>query len=374
MQKYTLFILLSIFASIQSYGQAHGTNGYKVIVDAGALNPSARKIYLNILKMTDSGLVVVIDSAVLKSGKATFKGTVSEPVLCRLQTGRFGAIGSFCLSNNMIFIGTGSNITRLRVRGAPYQKDFEMLNRREASYHPFIGKLNEDYLTAMHAKDGVKAAKINQEIIAANTKMLDDVYGSYIKHHTSALSIYAFRRLMSDDQAKMKMYYKMLPAALKKLPTALYVKAQIDTKDALAIGQIAPEIIEPDTSGNIVSLSSFKGKYVLVDFWASWCHPCRAESPYMIKAYNDFQSKNFIILSVSMDDTRTRGAWRNAIQTDKVGGWPQLADLKAFNSPVAIRYNIHSIPQNYLIDPDGKIIATDLRGEELENRLAKILK
>jgi peroxiredoxin len=137
------------------------------------------------------------------------------------------------------------------------------------------------------------------------------------------------------------------------------------------VGKLAPEIILPDVNGKEVKLSSFKGKYVLVDFWASWCAPCRRESPFLVQAYNKFRNKNFTILGVSLDDSKEE--WINAIQNDGLA-WTQISDLKEMNGKAVSLYRIEAIPFNVLVDPEGKIIAESLRGERLEEKLEEVLK
>jgi peroxiredoxin len=137
-----------------------------------------------------------------------------------------------------------------------------------------------------------------------------------------------------------------------------------------AIGTAAIDFTQQDTSGKDVSLSSFKGKYVLIDFWASWCGPCRMENPNVVEAYKKFSNKNFTVLGVSLD--RARAPWIQAIKEDNLT-WTQVSDLQYWNNAVARLYNIQSIPQNFLIGPDGKIIAKNLRGTALESKLCELL-
>jgi peroxiredoxin len=133
---------------------------------------------------------------------------------------------------------------------------------------------------------------------------------------------------------------------------------------------MAPDFTMNDTTGNPVSLSSFRGKYVLVDFWASWCGPCRAENPNVVKAYNEYKGKNFTILGVSLD--KTKDAWEKAIKDDHLA-WNQVSDLQYWDNAAAKLYGVQAIPANFLIGPDGKIVAKNLRGDALENELSKIL-
>jgi peroxiredoxin len=140
---------------------------------------------------------------------------------------------------------------------------------------------------------------------------------------------------------------------------------------AVKIGQVAPDFTLPDLSGKATSLSSFKGKYVLVDFWASWCKPCRMENPNVVQAYNTYKNKNFTILGVSLD--RTKDAWAKAIQADGLT-WTHVSDLKFWESAVVPLYGLNSIPSNMLLDPEGKVIAVGLRGPELQAKLQEVLK
>ncbi|RZJ89423.1 MAG: TlpA family protein disulfide reductase, partial [Chryseobacterium sp.] len=131
------------------------------------------------------------------------------------------------------------------------------------------------------------------------------------------------------------------------------------------------EFTLPDANGKEFKLSSMKGKYVLVDFWASWCVPCRAENPFLLKAYSELKDRNFEIVGVSLDDNRAN--WLKAVETDKLP-WTQVSDVKGFKTDVAVRFGITAIPQNVLIDPDGKVIAKDLRGEDVNKKIASFIK
>ncbi len=140
---------------------------------------------------------------------------------------------------------------------------------------------------------------------------------------------------------------------------------------ASMIGQVAPDFVLPDPAGKQIHLSSFKGKYVLVDFWASWCGPCRQENPNVVAAYHQYKGKNFTILGVSLD--KEKGAWMKAISDDQLS-WTHVSDLKFWESAVVPLYGINAIPTNILVDPSGKIIAANLRGSGLEQKLAEVLK
>jgi peroxiredoxin len=137
-----------------------------------------------------------------------------------------------------------------------------------------------------------------------------------------------------------------------------------------AVGSDAIEFTQNDEKGNPVSLSQFRGKYVLVDFWASWCKPCRLENPNVVKTFNRFKNKNFTVLGVSLDQAKE--PWLKAIDLDKLT-WTHVSDLQFWNNAVAQLYHVQSIPQNFLVDPAGKIVAKDLRGEDLDRKLCELL-
>ncbi|MBV7529650.1 peroxiredoxin [Chitinophaga sp. sic0106] len=178
---------------------------------------------------------------------------------------------------------------------------------------------------------------------------------------------------LPEDIVRYKALFGKLKKSVRQSEAGISTAKMIDQYMAVRVGAMAPAFEAADTSGHLVKLSDYQGKYVLVDFWASWCGPCREENPIVVKAWEKFKDKNFDILSVSLDQAGKRADWIKAIEKDGLT-WQHVSDLKYWDSEVAKKYMVRSIPQNFLIDPTGKIIAKDLRGEALSQQLQELLK
>ena len=204
------------------------------------------------------------------------------------------------------------------------------------------------------------------------------LFQSFIsKHPDSYISLLVLNEMVNSnsgvDITKLAVLYKNISDPLKKTDLGVFLGNKILKESRTAIGVVAPDFTQKDPNGKPVKLSDFRGKYLLIDFWASWCAPCRQENPNVVKAYAQFKNKNFEILGVSLDNPTARTAWLNAIEKDKLT-WPQVSDLQGWKNQVALLYGVESIPQNFLLDPKGVIIAKNLRGEELISTLSNTLK
>jgi peroxiredoxin len=201
------------------------------------------------------------------------------------------------------------------------------------------------------------------------------VFLNFIKSKpNSNVALYALKQYAGYDidASKVEPLFNSLPATVKAWPSAKAFGERINIAKKTAIGNYALEFTQNDTLGKPVSLSSFKGKYLLVDFWASWCGPCRRENPNVVRVFNKFRDKNFTILSVSLDRPDAKDKWLAAIHKDGLT-WTHVSDLKYWDNAVAKQYGIRAIPQNLLIDPQGKIIAKNLNGDKLEKKLSEVL-
>lgn len=372
--KKLLFLLL-----VPVFGMAQSTKEFKIKGELTSFKP-VDKIFLNYR----NGDVSVRDSVQPKDGSFKFEGAIAEPLVATLQVKYLQQPGQekpkweatqFFLEPSKIEIAAKDSILNRSVTGSKGQADFEKLKKGEEAYSPELEKLYEGYTAARKAGNKEEMNKIEKEIEAVDEKIKEKVYGVFLaKNANSPVALYALQQYAGwdIDPDKVEPLFKSLPASLQRQPSAVALKDRIDIAKKTAVGRPAMEFTQNDTLGNPVSLSSFKGKYVLVDFWASWCGPCRAENPNVVKAFNKYKDGNFTIIGVSLDRPNAKDKWLKAIHDDQLT-WNHVSDLKFWDNEVAKQYGIRAIPQNLLIDPKGMIIAKNLSGEELDQKLSEVL-
>ncbi len=217
-------------------------------------------------------------------------------------------------------------------------------------------------------------AQINEERKKYEEKLQvkqRELYNQIILNNLGKIST-----ILLAEKLPLEDYYdthEKLAKSLEKYASNPYVNQYINNVKSYGktrIGTVAPDIALPDPKGDTIRLSQTRGKYVLVDFWASWCRPCRVESPNLVKAYEKYHDKGFTIYSVSLD--RSKQAWIKAIEADNLDKWYHVSDLRGWQSSAANLYGVTGIPANFLLDPQGRIIAKNLRGKKLEQKLAEI--
>lgn len=237
-----------------------------------------------------------------------------------------------------------------------YGKEFVM-NRNPDTSDVRYKQLLQDYEKLSDANQKVQSENLRQ-FIKANPESFASVY--LLNSYATMLELPQVENL-----------YESLSPKYKDTRSGKSIAKVIEARKITAIGKVAPDFAQPDTLGNAVKLSSLRGKYVLIDFWASWCGPCRAENPNLVKTFSKYKDKGFTVLGVSLDQPGKKDAWLAAIHKDNLT-WTQVSDLKFWDNEVAVLYGVKAIPTNLLLDPQGKIIAKDLRGEELSKKLAEL--
>lgn len=222
---------------------------------------------------------------------------------------------------------------------------------------------DEEYLKTMYAYD---------EALKAELDSLNRVFVYSSPDSYTALQVFKEMMDLDTDLSGAESLYNRFSAAVKATDLGKEIAEEISWHKKTGIGQMAMDFMQNDVNGKPVTLSDFRGRYVLLDFWASWCGPCRAENPNIVRAYTAYKGKNFTVLGISLDDLDSKQAWLDAIAKDALS-WTQLSDLQGSHNAVAIMYDVKSIPRNWLIDPTGKIIAKNLRGRVLGDKLAEVL-
>mgnify|MGYP000193853170 CR=1 FL=1 len=327
---------------------------------------------LVILKNKRDGKWNPIDSTKAKDGAFAFKGKVASPEMYVVTVDTIGAFKLFVENSDIGINGHVDSLNNLNIEGSKIHNSFAGFKKKVGDYDREINKLYDDYKTSKQEGNDERAAEIEEEYQAVADNKIEYIK-QFVKDHTSSvISPYVTSRYLLPyiKFQELDSTYKSLDSLVKK---SRYAKKLKDRRDLLSRIQVGKPFIDftlPNPEGKALTFSDYVGDgYVLLDFWASWCNPCRKENPNLVKNYKKYKDKGFGIFGVSLD--KNKASWKRAIDKDNLT-WPQVSDLKGWNSDVSQKYGVMSIPSNLLINEEGKIVAKNLRGEELNEKLKEI--
>lgn len=338
----------------------------KALVINGSLLNLADNAAISLLSSDGRGGVLATTTA--KKQKFTLKAQLPEPGVYLLQLPSQEMLPLFVNNENITITGDVNKINDIKVKGSALHNDFAEYSTMIQPYLEKSAALSQQASTT-GVTDSLRTAYTNNNmgLLAAADAFLNKKPASPV----SALMLLVIKRYAPSGEYIEQRYDRLQPDAQNSSYGKILGNEISTAKNGPnPIGSVAPDFSQNDVNGTPVTLSSFKGKYVLIDFWASWCRPCRDENPNVVQNFNRFKNKNFTVLGVSLD--RAKDPWVQAIADDNLA-WTHVSDLKFWSNEVAQLYKINSIPKNLLIDPEGKIVAKDLRGPALESTLCQFL-
>jgi peroxiredoxin len=326
------------------------------------------------LQKREAGRTVTLDSALSRNGNFKMKGgSVSYPQLVQLVAGNSRKRTAFYLENSDIIIkGSLDSLYNVRIKGSRTQDEYDSLI---ASNKPLSDKytdIYQRYQLARRANDEKQIAALDKQTDSVQNEMMTLQKDFVIKHPASYLTPSLLTNMSYEmGPEELEPMLNGLDTAIANLPQVKSLKERLEVMKSVAIGQKAPDFTMNDPEGKPVSLYSKVGsKLLLIDFWASWCNPCRQENPNVVKVYKEFHKKGFDVFGVSLD--QKRDDWVSAIASDKLT-WTHVSDLKYWGNEAARLYAVNSIPSNFLLDQNGTIIGRNLRGADLYNKVKEIL-
>ncbi|RUT78499.1 TlpA disulfide reductase family protein [Ancylomarina longa] len=327
------------------------------------------KVYLS--KLQDNELVK-IDSVDYTDGAFHLEGKVDQPDLYFIELQGERTPIQFFLENSKITIDANlENLRAATVVGSANQDVYNLFRDSQKSFQEKQQGLIQQYQKANQNKDQVQMDSIRNAFDKIESSK-NTASKEFIKANSTSIvtGFIAYRLSMGMEASEMEKVYNLLDESVRSSKYALKIKEKMELLKKVAVGQVAPDFTLNTPEGTPLSLSSLKGKVVVIDFWASWCGPCRRENPHMVETYNKLHEKGVEFLGVSLD--KNKDAWLKAISDDGLV-WDHVSDLKYWNSAAAKMYGINGIPATVLIDQNGVIVAKKIFGEELKTAIEKLV-
>ena len=361
-------IILLLFAAV-ILSSCGGKDKNQFIIAGSMPGVDSGMVYL---QKTEAGEWKKLDSAVIQNGEFTFNGTVASPEMWYLTFEERQVHFPFFVENSEISMTLyPDSIEKSVVAGSEANAVFKNYTDQKSAFDDKMNELYTEYKKAREANDTALMNRLDAASTEVDEEMKKLIVDFAKANNKSVVAPYLITR--NFWQFELPELEEIVTAFDTSLNASGYYQSvikRIDILKKVAIGQPAVDFTMNDSLGNPVALSSFRGKYLLVDFWASWCAPCRHENPNVVRAYKGYHSKGFDILGVSFDKEWEK--WIRATKDDNLT-WNHISDLAGWGNAAGKIYKVNSIPSNVLLDKDQVIIAKNLRGEDLQNKLAELL-
>jgi thiol-disulfide isomerase/thioredoxin len=359
---------MALLIAIGSCSEKQENSGFRI---KGKITNNTDKI-ISLNEITNQGLILLDTATVNADGTFELQGKVSEKTFSTITTPNGAVVLVLDSASDIVVSIDAQNPDAFGVNGSAESEELRKIMQANNVF--MIAMRNMENKYASLTKGNIPSASVQAMIRNEYDSILLARKSELVKlaNNTNNVVAYFVTNFLLPD-ADFEFLKQVDERLYSNMPASKYaaeLHGRVEMMKKTAIGQAAPEIIQNDPFGKSVALSSLRGKYVLVDFWASWCRPCREENPNVVRMYNKYKTRGFDVFSVSLDDNKD--AWIKAINDDKLL-WTHVSDLQKWNSSVVKDYNIEGIPFTVLLDKEGKILAKNLRGKQLEEKLAELM-
>ncbi|ANI88748.1 hypothetical protein A9P82_05280 [Arachidicoccus ginsenosidimutans] len=374
MKKLSLVLLCGIPVTI--WAQAP----FQISGSVKGVNPSVDKVYISYAANGQN----VLDSANVRGNKYKFTGYITQPTRVELKAAYNNDRASLQRDVITLFaepsditINSVDSFSNATITGSQVNVEFQKLQTAAKPFQPKVIALSKEIAQYRKEKNTQELEQAQLQLDEVNAQLNEAVYAKYIQQNpNSPLAFFALQQYAGPTMPKPQetlQLFNLLPESMKRSHDGMRMKDLISRVLRASAGKPAPDFTQTDMNGNSVTLSSFKGKTVLINFWASWCGPCRALDADLVKLYNTYKDNNFTIINVSLDKPGEKDIWLKAIQEDGLSIFPQVTDLRFWNNAVARLYGIVSAPQNILVNADGVIVAKNLKPNQLNDKVKSLV-